>query len=257
MGNFLFIKVAIVIAIGSFFGCKRTIPSGRNIIPPENNIISSVNITKYKQYDELISKWVGAYKEGDDVTAKDYATKLLSIAKKEEREIEKLLTKYIKERNDNLKPLAYVGLVLAGFTNNCVFVSILEQYLLIDDKGLLANALLGISKLNRCNFSLNRVLWFLENEFDEMVILNALQVILQHYVVVDVDRLESIVEKFLKNRNPLIANQSIRVIAKYKLGQFKKTLMDEFLFHPITFIRTNAAIALSRICDKSIVKELK
>ncbi|MFN7182061.1 MAG: hypothetical protein ACK4NF_05235 [Planctomycetota bacterium] len=258
MGNHIFAKIGIITIIISLIGCKTKTTLETTHIEPKNSItVNNGNLKKkYQQYDEFILKWVSAYKDGDDVGIVNYGTKLARIAKIEENEVKTFLSEYLKNKKEDLKPYIYISLVLAGFTDNCAFIATLEQYLVIEDKELLANALLGMSKLTRCNFNLNQVLWLLEHEFDESVILNALQVVLQYNDPLDIARLEKIIEKFIRHRNPLITNQSIRLIAKYKIGKFTKVLVNEFLSHPLIFIRTNTAMALSLIGDRSIIKEL-
>lgn len=257
MGNSIFVKVALFVFLMVFSSCKgvkyKNYSRGRDYDKQLYN--EKEKLQKYRKMDELIVKWVNAYIDGDYIGLTNYATELSNIANKEKKSIKLNLEKYLFEQDDKEKSYVLISLVMAGFTNDCSFLEILEKYLKFHDKIYVSNALLGIARLNMCNYSIASIWGLLDNEIDETVILNGFQVVLNHNYV-SFYNLENIIDKFIKHRNPLIQNQVIRVIAKYKLAKYINILLNDFLYSPLIYIRTNTAIALTRINDKSIVKSL-
>ncbi len=256
MGNILYIKVILVIPLFIFSGCKVTTSNQHKGRDSKNTAYSSNKVLpQYKKADELLSKWTNAHINGDDIGLSNYTTELYNIATKEKGSIKSYLERYLSAQEGEDLPYVFISLALAGFTNDCSFLDILQKYVRLQNKELVSNALLGISRLNMCSYSIDMVWDLLMGETDETVILNALQVVL-NYNFKDFYKLESIVDKFIRHRNPLIQNQSIRVVAKYKLSKYTKMLVDEFLSAPLTYVRMNTAVALCRIGDKSIIRDL-
>lgn len=257
MGNIIFATRCIILFVILVAGCKA---AAKKTQPPPSKSSTGFrypDFQKYQEIDQLITRWVEANTNGDTISLSNFAIELSNKASAEKDNIIKNLEEYEKNPSPDMKGYVLISAVLAGFTNDCTLNNILHRYLLTQssDKELLSNVLLGISILSRCPVDENTILNILSEEAKDTVILNAFQVLLTH-TITNTEGLDKVVNTYLKHRNPLIQNQVIRTIAKYKLAKYTKILVDEFLYNPLTYIRTNTAIALSIIGDRSIVGDL-
>jgi hypothetical protein len=260
------ITVALLI-LATLTGCKTNSPSHISLAkqsPTYKNSAKSVKENKRKELpaseiqkiDALILKWYNANNGGDDVKIVQLSSKITKIAKRKKGEIKKYLEEYLQKSPTKKREYVLVYLVLTGFTDDCSFVPLLKKYLSIYDSHIIAHTLLGLSNLNNCEIPMTPIFKLLKEDSDERIILNGLQVIHKSKENIASNLLEELVDKYINHRNPLIQNQAIRIIAKYKLKRYKDILLNNFLTHPITFVRTNCAIALARIGDKSLIKPL-